>query len=111
MLCDIMSDFISREHVRDCNPFAIDVHNIRPRVPIKYVYIGIHVTEILTKFPNLTKVIAFALFLAHSTASVERLFSYLRRIKTDIKSRLKRTSMVSLLHNKIGLNRKGISSY
>lgn len=51
LLCDIMSDFINLKHVRDCNPFAIDIHNVRLRVPINQVYVGVHATETLSNFP------------------------------------------------------------
>ena len=63
------------------------------------------------KFPNLIKVVGCAMSLPHSNASVERLFSHLRRIKTDIRSSLKSTSLVNLLHTKKGLERKGICSH
>lgn len=62
------------------------------------------------KYPNLCKVVGSALSLPHSNASVERIFSHLRRIKTDLRNSLKGESLVSLLHTKSGLKRKGISS-
>lgn len=61
------------------------------------------------KYPNLSKVVGCALSLPHSNASVERIFSHLQRIKTDIRNSLKSESVVSLLH-KYGLKAKGISS-
>ena len=64
-----------------------------------------------TKYPNLSKVVGCCLSLPHSNASVERTFSHLRRIKTDIRSSLKNTSLVSLLHVKNGLKRKNIQSH
>ena len=223
LLSEIMSDFINLNHVRNSNPFTIDIHDVKLRVPIKQVYLGIHATETLSqqptcsdtegikklkqscqaflielveqvrsrfrtdsfkmleflkpenalgrnpsslvevfaalpyldsmcdkgaadiewrrlsldcqfkeekdaaefwkkqlllknevgepKFPNLKKVVACTLSLPHSNACVERLFSHLRRIKTDIRSSLKSTSLVSLLHIKNGLRNKGISSH
>lgn len=63
------------------------------------------------KYPNLAKVVGCSLSLPHSNASVERIFSHLRRVKTDIRSRLKSSSLVSLLHTKKGLKRKGITSH
>lgn len=62
------------------------------------------------KYPNLCKVVGTALSLPHSNASVERIFSHLRRIKTDIRNSLKEESLVGLLHTKYGLKRKGITS-
>ena len=63
------------------------------------------------KYPNLAKVVGCCLSLPHSNASVERIFSNLRRIKTEIRSSLKSTSLVSLLYTKSGLKRKGIKSH
>lgn len=62
------------------------------------------------KYPNLCKVVGTALSLPHSNASVERIFSQLRRIKTDMRNSLKEESLVGLLHTKYGLKRKGITS-
>ena len=64
-----------------------------------------------TKYPNLSKVLECCLSLPHSNASVERIFSNLRRIKTDIRGSLKSTSLVSILHVKTGLKRKDIQSH
>ena len=51
MLREIMSDFVSLDHLRNSNPFVIDIHNIRLRVPINKVYVGIHATETLSQLP------------------------------------------------------------
>ena len=48
--------------------------------------------------------------LPNSNAIVERLFSQVRLIKTDIRNSLKTTSLVSLLHIKNGLKIDGISA-
>ena len=48
LLCDIMSYFIELRHVRECNPFTLDIHDKRIRVPIHQVYVGMSATETLT---------------------------------------------------------------
>ena len=59
-------------------------------------------------YPNLSKVVGCALSLPHSNASVERVFSHLRRIKTDLRNSMKGESLVSLLHTKYGLKAMGV---
>ena len=61
------------------------------------------------KYPNLSKVVGCCLSLPYSNSSVERIFSNLRRIKTDIRSNLRNTSLVSILHVKNGLKGKDIT--
>ena len=63
------------------------------------------------KYPNLSKVVGCALSLPHSNAAVERIFSQVRLIKTDMRNSLKSTSLVSLLHVKHGLHTAGISAH
>ena len=55
------------------------------------------------KYPNLTKVIGCITSIPSSNASVERLFSLLKLLKTDTRNSLKRESLVGLLHTKEGL--------
>ena len=62
-------------------------------------------------YPNLTKLIGAALSLPHSNAAVERIFSELRLIKTDIRNCLSCPSLVSLIHTKHGLERANISAH
>lgn len=45
-------------------------------------------------FPNLRKVVGLLLSLPHSNASVERIFSYLKRIKTTERNSLKTDSSI-----------------
>lgn len=63
------------------------------------------------KYPNLSKVVGCALALPHSNAAVERIFSQLRLIKSDMRNSMKSTSLVSLLHVKTGLHTVGISAH
>ena len=60
------------------------------------------------EYPNLIKVVGYCMTLPNSNAIVERLFSQVRLIKTDIRNSLKTTSIVSLLHIKNGLKIAGI---
>ena len=57
------------------------------------------------------KIIGSTLTLPHSNAAVERIFSQVRLIKTDLRNSLKPCSLVSLLHLKNGLSRAGISAH
>lgn len=34
LLSEIMSDFINLNHVRNSNPFTIDIHDVKLRVPL-----------------------------------------------------------------------------
>lgn len=52
------------------------------------------------KYPNLMKIIGSTLTLPHSNAAVERIFSQVGLIKTDLRNSLKPCSLVSLLHFK-----------
>lgn len=63
------------------------------------------------KYPNLMKVVGCVMSLPHSNAAVERVFSQLNLIKTDLRNSLKPCSLVSLLHIKNGLKRVGISAH
>ena len=56
---------------------------------------------------NLSKVVGSASSLPHSNAYVERIFSQLKLIKTDIRNPLKEQTLVSVLHS---LKAKGIAS-
>ena len=62
-------------------------------------------------YPNLTKLIGAALSLPHFNAAVERIFSQLRLIKTDIRNCLSCPNLGSLLHTKHGLKRANISAH
>ncbi|XP_068250343.1 zinc finger protein 862-like [Palaemon carinicauda] len=63
------------------------------------------------KYPNLSKVVGYCLALPNSNAAVERLFSHVRLIKTDVRNSLKSSSLNSLLHVKNGLKIAGISAH
>ena len=62
------------------------------------------------RYPNLRKLTAVLFSLPSSNASVERTFSLLKNIKTDKRNKLKRQSVIGLLHAKQGMKRCGISS-
>ncbi|MFI5406743.1 MAG: hAT transposon family protein, partial [Nitrososphaerales archaeon] len=51
-------------------------------------------------YPNLLKVVSILFSLPASNASVERVFSVLKNVKTCKRYNLKRQSLVSLLHTK-----------
>ena len=55
------------------------------------------------KYPNLTRFIELVASFPFSNAAVERMFSLLKRIKTDDRTRLKSSSLVSLLHCKLAM--------
>ncbi|CAB4008429.1 zinc finger MYM-type 1-like [Paramuricea clavata] len=55
------------------------------------------------KYPNLTKFVEVVASFPFSNAPVERLFSLLKRIKTDDRTRLKSSSLVSLLQCKLAI--------
>lgn len=61
-------------------------------------------------YPNLSRVVGYCLTLPNSNAAVERVFSQVRLIKTNIRNSLKSTSLVSLLHIKNGLKQAGVSA-
>lgn len=60
------------------------------------------------KFSNLSKVLCILLSFPFSNASVERIFSQLKLIKTEHRTALKHESLVGLLTTKLALNQKGI---
>lgn len=223
LLLQVMSDFIQVSHLRNCDPFTLDVHNTHLQVPVSQLYLGIQATDTIQKsvlckdlegvkqfklscrafllelidqirtrfntrsfkmlsflvpknalnlkpnslrevfeaypymndicdkesadlewrklgleglyreekdvsefwkqqlslkdvsgdqkYPNLSKVVGCALALPHSNAAVERVFSQVSLIKTDLRNSLKTTSLVSLLHVKNGLHTAGISAH
>ena len=55
------------------------------------------------RYPNLRKLTAVLFSLPSSNASVERTFSLLKNIKTDKRNKLKRQSVIGLLHAKQGM--------
>ncbi|CAB4006035.1 zinc finger MYM-type 1-like [Paramuricea clavata] len=55
------------------------------------------------KYPNLTRFVELVSSSPFSNAAVERMFSLLKRIKTDDRTRLKSSSLVSLLHCKLAM--------
>ena len=55
------------------------------------------------KYPNLTRFVELVASFPFSNAAVERMFSLLKRIKTDDRTRLKSSSLVSLLHCKLAM--------
>lgn len=63
------------------------------------------------KYPNLSKVVGCALALPHSNAAVERAFSQVSLIKSDLRNSMKSGSLVSLLHVKNGLHTAGILAH
>lgn len=223
LLLQLMSDFIQVSHLRNCDPFTLDVRNTHLQVPVSQLYLGIHATDTIQnsvlckdhegvkqfklkcrdfllelidqirtrfntrsfkilsflvpknalnlkpnslrevfeaypylndicdkesadlewrklgleglfseeldvsqfwkqqvslkdddgnqKYPNLSKVVGCALALPHSNAAVERVFSQVSLIKTDLRNSLKTASLVSLLHVKNGLHTAGISAH
>lgn len=63
------------------------------------------------KYKNLGKVVGCLMSLPFANAPVERLFSSLNLIKTDVRNSLKRESVVGLLHTKEGLAKYGKSAH
>eukprot|EP00794_Sanderia_malayensis_P011694 gene11694-12910_t len=63
------------------------------------------------KYPNLRKVISTAFSLPFSNASVERLFSSLKLVKTSLRSSLKRETLVGLMHTNQGMKAMGIHAH
>ena len=55
------------------------------------------------KYPNLTMCVEVLASFPFSNAAVERIFSLLKRVKTDDRTRLKSASLVSLLQCKLGM--------
>ena len=55
------------------------------------------------KYPNLTKFVEVLASFPFSNAAVERVFSLLKRVKTDDRQRLKSSSLVSLLQCKLAM--------
>ena len=56
-----------------------------------------------SKYPNLMKFVGILAWLPFSNASVERIFSQLKLVKTDHRSNLKSTSLTSLLQSKMAM--------
>jgi len=52
LLKEILSDFIQVEVVRHSDPFEVDIHQPRNRVPIEHVYLGVLATAIVTECFN-----------------------------------------------------------
>ena len=52
LLKEILSDFIQVEVVRHSDPFEVDIHQPRNRVPIEHVCLGILATTTLTECFN-----------------------------------------------------------
>ena len=63
------------------------------------------------KYPNLRKVVACMMSLPFSNASVERVFSLLKRIKTDSRNALKRETLVGLIHAHEGMKAHDIHAH
>lgn len=61
-------------------------------------------------YPHLRSAIGTLLSLPASNASVERVFSSLKLIKTDNRSLIKRQTLLALLHTKNGLKRNGVTA-
>lgn len=59
------------------------------------------------KFPNLSKIICILLSFPFSNASVERIFSQLKLIKTEHRTALKHESLLGLLTTKLAFQQKG----
>lgn len=62
------------------------------------------------KYPNLIKFVEILASLPFSNAAVERVFSLVKRIKTDDRTRLKSSSLVSLLQCKLGMKNGNYSA-
>lgn len=63
------------------------------------------------KYPNLRKVVACVMSLPFSNASVERLFSLLKLIKTSMRNALKRETLVGLMHANEGMKVHGVHAH
>ena len=59
-------------------------------------------------YPNLTKVISVLFSFPISNASVERVFSQLKLIKSDHRASLKHESLLCLMTSKLWLQQKGV---
>ena len=60
------------------------------------------------KYPNLKKVVACVMSLPFSNASVERVFSLLKLIKTNSRNALKRETLVCLMHANTGMKANNV---
>ncbi|CAB4034933.1 zinc finger MYM-type 1-like [Paramuricea clavata] len=63
------------------------------------------------KYPNLKKVVACVMSLPCSNASVERVFSLLKLIKTDFRNALKRETLVGLMHAHVGMKANDVHAH
>ena len=63
------------------------------------------------KYKNLSKVVGCLMALPFANAPVEQLFSIVKNIKTDQRNRLKRESLVGLLHTKEGMQNLKMSAH
>ena len=52
LLKEILSDFIQVEVLRHSDPFEVDIHQPRNRVPIEHVYLDVLATATLTECFN-----------------------------------------------------------
>ena len=63
------------------------------------------------KYPNLRKVVACIMSLPFSNASVERLFSLLKLVKSDVRNALKRETLAGLMHAHEGMKASGVHAH
>ena len=63
------------------------------------------------KYPNLRKVVACVMSLPTSNASVERVFSLLKLIKTNSRNALKRETLVGLMHANSGMKANDVQAH
>ena len=63
------------------------------------------------KYPNLRKVVACVMSLPFPNASVERLFSLLTLVKSDVRNALKRETLAGLMHAHEGMKASGVHAH
>ena len=63
------------------------------------------------KYPNLRKVVACVMSWPFSNASVERLFSLLKLVKSDVRNALKRETLAGLMHAHEGMKASGVHAH
>ena len=82
------------------------------RVDVQWFKIGqIRNTDNVLKFPNLSSVMKGLCCLTHSNADTERVFSLVRKNKTDFRATLSTKTLSSLLIQKVHMVSRGHSCF
>ena len=90
---------------------ALIFYQIKPQLHFGKTGLKLQMLNGGYKYPNLRKMVATAFSLPFSNASVERLFSSLKLVKTSLRSSLKRETLVGLMHTNQGMKAMGIHAH